>query len=164
MLTLLAAVLTAAAAPSCPAAVEAQLEGLYAWHLARMQQSGRGELASQIKRFTPALYTQLQWAWQLDPRRDRAFLDWDVFSGTQMGIYDATVQGCEPLSSDQVEASVAVQLGRGGRPVDAPQVLSYALLRDGSSWRISDITYRKGQDHSYSLTDSLKELRQAVSP
>jgi hypothetical protein len=81
-----------------------------------------------------------------------------------MGIYDATVQGCEPLSSDQVEASVAVQLGRGGRPVDAPQVLSYALLRDGSSWRISDITYRKGQDHSYSLTDSLKELRQAVSP
>jgi hypothetical protein len=42
-------------------------------------------------------------------------------------------------------------------------VLSYALLWDGSSWRISDITYRKGQNDSSTLTDFLKRLRQAVS-
>ena len=163
VLTLLAAGLIAAAPPSCPAAVEAQLGGLYAWQVARMQQPGRGELASQIKRFTPELYQQLQWAWQLDPRVDGAYLDFDVFSDTQMETYGATVQGCNRLSPQKVDASVAVLWGRGGRAVEAPQVLSYALLWDGSSWRISDITYRKGQNDSSTLTDFLKRLRQAVA-
>ena len=163
MLTLLASVLTAAAPAPCPPGVKAQLQGLYAWQVARQQQSGRGELASQLKRFTPALYRQLQWAWQLDPRVDGAYLDFDVFSDTQMETYGATVQVCHRLSPQKVEASVAVEWGRGGRAVEAPQVLSYALLWDGSSWRISDITYRKGQNDSSTLTDFLKRLRQAVS-
>lgn len=163
VLTLFAAVLTAAAPTPCPVGVEAQLRGLYTWQVARMQQpAGRDDLSSQIKRFTPSLYRQLQWAWQLDPRIDGAFLDWDVFSNTQMATYGATVQGCHRLSPEEVDASVAVQLGRGGRPVDAPQVLSYALLWDGSSWRISDITYRKGQTDSSSLMERLMHLRQAV--
>jgi len=163
VLTFLASVLTAAAPTPCPAGVKAQLQELYAWQVARMQQSGRGDLASQIKRFTPALYRQLQWAWQLDPQVDGAFLDTDVFSDTQMETYGATVQGCHRLSPQKVEASVAVHWGRGGRAVEAPQVLSYALLWGGSSWRITDITYRKGQNDSYTLTDYLKRLRQAVA-
>ena len=84
----------------------------------------------------------------MDPRLDGVFLDWDVLSNTQMATYDATVHGFHvrvpsPLLSAGGSLG-AVHWGRGGVAVEAPQVLSQAFLWDGSSSRISDITYCRG--------------------
>ena len=45
---------------------------------------GRGDLDQQRPRFTADLFELLKQAWDLDPRTDGAYLDFDVFSGTQM--------------------------------------------------------------------------------
>jgi hypothetical protein len=82
-----------AASASCPAPVVDQLDGLYRWQVARQDERGPIDLSSQQGRFTPGLDQQLPAAHQLNPA-DGRFVDFDVFSGTQVRTFGARVLGC----------------------------------------------------------------------
>ena len=168
MLVLLAATLLAAdaalSAPAdgCPQGVVEQLDGLYAWQVARQDAPGRGDLDLQRQRFTADLFALLKQAWDLDPRTDGAYLDFDVFSGTQMATYSAAVRRCQRFTPDQLDAEVAVAWGRGGRPDPSPTLLEYRMVREDDRWRIAEITYRSSEE-PHTLSSSLTNLLQAVS-
>ena len=133
--------LAAVALAPCPAAVKAQLDGLYRWQVARQDHSGPIELKSQQSRFTPGLYQNLRHAYGLDPASGR-FVDFDLFSGTQVGTFGANVLGCTATPGGGLEARVAVQAGLRNRPAEAPQLLRYLLVRGpAGSWKIADIVY-----------------------
>lgn len=133
---------TAAAGPvPCPAAVMAQINGLYRWQIARQDARGALDLTSQRERFTPALYQQLEDAFRLNPA-DGRFVDFDVFSGTQVRTFGAHILSCAPLDQNSLEAQVSVEVGLLNRPADAPVLLRYQMLPTGTgTWRIADISY-----------------------
>ncbi len=157
------AVPAAAAAPvPCPAPLVAQIDGLYRWQVARQDVPGPIDLSSQAGRFTPALARQLRAAFRLDPVADGRFVDFDVFSGTQVGTFGARVLGCKPLQGGDLEALVAVQAGLRNRPAEAPQQLRYRMRPGpGGTWRIADIHYpgNPGFRLSSFLADLLKPPR-----
>lgn len=133
--------LAAVALTPCPAAVKAQLDGLYRWQVARQDLRGPIELKSQQSRFTPGLYRQLRRAYGLDPASG-SFVDFDLFSGTQVSTFGAEVLGCTATPGGGLEARVAVQAGLRNRPLKAPQLLRYQLVRGpAGSWKIADIVY-----------------------
>ncbi len=135
----LAAAATPAAVP-CPPAAVALIDGLYRWHVARQNDTGPMLLISQRDRFTPELYSQLARALAMTPS-DGGFVDFDVFSGSQVGTYGARVRSCQAAGTD-LEALVAVQIGLRGRPDPTPMLLRYQLRpSSGGSWRIADIVY-----------------------
>ena len=76
-----------------------QLDGLYHWQARRMD--GNEDLAkalsSQRQRFTPSLYKLLLEARSLTATGDGRFLDFDVFSNTQVSTYGAMVTGCSAI-------------------------------------------------------------------
>ncbi|WP_255110346.1 hypothetical protein [Synechococcus sp. RedBA-s] len=145
----------AASAP-CPASVVDQLDGLYRWQVARQDERGPIDLSSQRGRFTPGLDQQLRAAHQLNPA-DGRFVDFDVFSGTQVRTFGARVLGCAPADQGGLEARVAVQVGLGKRPADAPVLLRYRLVAGPSgAWRIADITYPG--EPAFRLSSFLSEL------
>ncbi|MGC5197080.1 hypothetical protein [Aphanothece microscopica] len=128
------------AAP-CPAAAVAQIDGLYRWHLARQHARGPVDLTSQSARFTPELLEQLQAAYRLGPA-DGGFVDFDVFSGTQVSTFGARVLRCAPAADGRLEALVAVQAGLRNHPREEPVPLHYLLqAAAGGRWLIADITY-----------------------
>ena len=94
LVALLAVAMPAAgvAAP-CPAGVIEQLDGLYRWQLERQSLPGPMLIASQLPRFTPRLAALLQQATALTPA-DGRFVDFDLFSGTQVETFAAEVEGC----------------------------------------------------------------------
>jgi hypothetical protein len=148
--------LAAVALTPCPAPVKAQLDGLYRWQVARQDLSGPIEIKSQQSRFTPGLYRKLRRAYALDPNSGR-FVDFDLFSGTQVGTFGAKVQGCTARPGGGLEARVAVQAGLLNRPVEAPQLLRYQLVRGpGGSWKIADIVY--AHPAGFRLSSYLAEL------
>ncbi len=148
---------TAAAAPGpCPAALVAQIDGLYRWQVARQDVRGPIDLASQSARFTPALDRQLRAAFGLRPE-DGRFVDFDVFSGTQVGTFGARVLGCTPMPGGELEALVSVRAGLRNRPAETPQQLRYVMRPGpGGTWQIADILYRG--DPGFRLTTFLAEL------
>ena len=150
----------AASASNCQAEVTDQLEGLYAWQVARQNTSGRGDLGLVIKRLTPALYQQLKRAWNLNPRVDGAYLDFDVFSGTQVTTFAASVTACRKLSGERIDADVAVRAGLRDRAAEAPVLLTYQMQRMGDTWRIADIRYGTS---GHLLTNTLSQLLKAAS-
>jgi hypothetical protein len=133
--------LRAAPVVDCPALVRVQIDGLYRWRLEEQQQAMATAIATQRQRFTPQLYALVERATSLTPA-DGRFIDFDVFSGTQVTTFGASVLGCRQLQTDAVEALVAVQAGLRGRTAEPPQQLRF-LLRQASAqgWRIDDITY-----------------------
>ena len=140
-LPLLMPLLLAAAIAPCPAPVKAQLDGLYLWQVARQELRGPLEIASQKGRFTDGLYQKLRRAYALDPASGR-FVDWDLFSGTQVYTFGAKVLGCTALPGGVMEALVAVQAGLRNRLSEAPQQLRYQLIMDPvGTWKIADIVY-----------------------
>ncbi|MBM5821982.1 MAG: hypothetical protein FJ082_05840 [Cyanobacteria bacterium K_Offshore_surface_m2_011] len=148
--------LLAVAINPCPAAVKAQLDGLYRWQVARQDVSGPIELKSQQSRFTDGLYQKLRRAYGLDPNSGR-FVDFDLFSGTQVGTSSAKVLGCSPAPGGGLEARVAVQAGLRNRPSEAPQLLRYQLVRGpAGSWKIADIVY--AHPAGFRLSSYLAEL------
>ena len=59
-----------------------------------------------------------------------------------MGTFGAKVLGCTAAPGGGLEARVAVQAGLRNRPVEAPQLLRYQLVRGpAGSWKIADIVY-----------------------
>ena len=148
--------LVAAIAP-CPAPVKAQLDGLYRWQVARQELRGPLEIASQKGRFTDKLYQKLRRAYALDPTSGR-YVDWDLFSYTQVHTFGAKVLGCTTLSGGVMEALVAVQAGLRNRPSEAPQQLRYQLVMNlVGTWKIADIVYPNPAG-SRRLTSFLAEL------
>lgn len=157
LLLALAPLGTAAARPvPCPAAVTAQIDGLYRWQVARQDARGAVDLTSQRERFTPALYQQLVDAFRLSPA-DGRFVDFDVFSGTQVHTFGARVRGCAPAGQDSLEAQVSVEVGLLNRPADSPVQLRYQMLpTDTGTWRIADISYPG--EPGFNLSSFLSEL------
>ena len=152
MLTLLATSMIAIAVPAidgaCPKGVIDQLDGLYHWQVKRMDSNKdpAKALFSQRQRFTPSLFELLMEARQLRPTRDGRYLDFDVFSGTQVLTFGAKIKGCSARETDSIQAKVDVQAGLRGRSGEPPRKLLYELNRDNTgSWRINDITYLNGE-------------------
>ncbi|MCP9786631.1 hypothetical protein KBZ04_10265 [Cyanobium sp. N5-Cardenillas] len=146
----------AVALAPCPAPVKAQLDGLYRWHVAGQDLRGPIELRSQQSRFTDGLYRKLRRADALDPNSGR-FVDFDLFSATQVGTLGAKVLGCTPTPGGGLEALVAVQAGLRNRPIEAPQLLRYQLVRGSAgSWKIADIVY--AHPAGFRLSSYLAEL------
>lgn len=128
------------AAP-CPAGVIEQLDGLYRWQLERQSQSGPMLFASQLPRFTPGLAALLEQATTLTPA-DGRFVDFDLFSGTQVETLGAQVLGCSADPSGATVAEVAVRTGLRGRPAEAPHQLRYVMEPSPTQgWRIANIVY-----------------------
>ena len=142
----------------CPTPVKAQLDGLYRWQVARQELPGPIAIKSQQGRFTDGLFQQLRraYALALDPASGR-FVDFDLFSNTQVSTFAAKVLGCSALAGGGMEALVAVQAGLPNRPVKAPQQLRYQLVRDpAGAWKIADIVYPNPA--GFRLTSYLAEL------
>ena len=145
-----------AAPRPCPAPLVAQIDGLYRWHVARQNAPGPIDLSSQSGRFTPSLARQLQAAFRLDPA-DGRFVDFDVFSGTQVGTFGARVLSCSPGQGSDLDALVSVQVGRRTRPTEKPVLLRFSM-RPGpaGAWQIADIHYPV--EPAFRLTSFLKDL------
>ena len=141
--SLVATVVTASDGP-CPRGVIDQLDGLYRWQVQRMEQRGDAvkALATQRQRFTPSLFELLMEARQLTPSRDGRYLDFDVFSNTQVSTFGARVTGCSAEIENSIQATVDVQAGLRGRSGEPPRKLLYELNQDSTgNWRINEITY-----------------------
>ena len=148
--------LRADAGLACPAAVRAQIDGLYRWQLARQEHPGPIAMGSQRDRFTPELFSLLERAFALTPA-DGRFVDFDPFSGTQASTLGATLQGCRPDQAGRLMARVAVQAGLRGRAAEPAQQLGYVLRQTPKEgWRIADIVYLR--EPSFRLSTYLKEL------
>ena len=163
MLPLLATSLIAVAVPAadraCPKGVIDQLDGLYHWQVQRMDQRGDAvkALATQRQRFTPSLFELLTEARQLTPSSDGRYLDFDVFSNTQVMTFGATVTGCSAEIENSIQAAVDVQAGLRGRTGEPPRKLLYELNRDSTgSWRINEITYLN--ERGFQLKPFLQKL------
>ena len=144
--SLIATVVTSANGP-CPKGVIDQLDGLYRWQVQQMEphQDPASALASQRQRFTPSLFKLLIEARQLTPARDGRFIDFDVFSNTQVATYGAKVKGCSAEKGNSIQAEVAVDVGLRGQSSGIPQRLLYELNKGNTgSWRINNITYLDG--------------------
>ena len=170
MLNLILATALTSAGAACPQQVVDRLDDLYRWHLAAQADQHRGDLTLQKQTFTPELYDQLDRAWDLDPRVDGAFLDFVVFSGTQVTTFGADVIGCRKLYPaangffpDVIAASVAVQTGLRGRASERPQQLSYRLIRSDNGWVISDLVYNHQNGTSSSLSGLLRLILSTAS-
>ena len=148
MLFLLATSLIAMAIPAtagpCPEGVVNQLDGLYRWQVQRMEtrEDPVAALSSQRQRFTPSLFELLLQARALQPMRDGRFLDFDVFSNTQVATFGAKVISCSAEQGHSIKAEVDVEAGLTGRPSGTPRRLLYEMHRDSkNTWRINNITY-----------------------
>lgn len=149
--------IAAAAAPvACPAPVTAQIDGLYRWQVARQNERGPIDLSSQRSRFMPGLYDQLSRAYLMSPA-DGGFVDFDVFSGTQVTTFGATVVGCVLGGQGSLEALVDVQAGLVNRAREQPVRLGYQM-RPGSDddWKVADIRYPG--DPGFRLSSYLADL------
>ena len=130
---------------ACPTGAIQQLDELYRWQVQRMDQTDAtaATLSSQRDRFTPGLFSLLMEARQLTPTRDGRFLDFDVFSNTQVRTFGAVVTGCSAAQKNILHAGVEVHVGLRNRASETPRRLEYELKRDSTGqWRIDDITYR----------------------
>ena len=149
--SLLLSIPAVAAAAPCPAGVTEQLDGLY-----RQSQPGPVLIASQGQRFTPGLLALLSRAYALTPA-DGRFVDFDLFSGTQVGTFGAQVLGCTAQPDGALVARVAVRAGLAGRTTEPPQELRYVMDAPASGgWRIADIVYPG--EPTFRLTDYLQQL------
>jgi len=132
---------TAARASLCPTPVRSQIQALYRWHLQQQGPSADHTIASQRQRFTPELYQLLMRAQALTPA-DGRFVDFDLFSGTQVTTFSASLLGCSPLPSGRLQALVAVRAGLRNRSDEPLQQLRYILQNSQpEGWRIADIVY-----------------------
>ena len=147
-----------AALSACPAALSQQLDSLYRWQIERQNSPSPRDLSSQRHRFTPELYQQLQQAFALTPERDGRFVDFDVFSGTQVMTFGARVSGCSRIKSGRINAQVSVDTGLRGRSSGRPQQLRYRMVQRDGRWRIADIHYPG--DPGFSLSSFLSSLLQ----
>ena len=154
MLNLLVSTALTAIPAGCPSDVVSQLDGLYRWHLQEQDKRSERTLESQRDVFMPALYDKLEKAWSLNPWDDGAYVDFVVFSGTQVSTFGAEVSSCRQLHKGIIEADVAVRAGLRDRTTERPQQLIYRLMLDGGRWKVSDLIY----NHSYGQSSTLSAI------
>lgn len=150
--------LVALAIAPCPTPLKDQLDGLYRWQVAQQERRAPIAITSQQGRFTDGLFQKLRRAYALsfDPANGH-FVDFDLFSNTQVSTLGAKVLGCTALSGGGMEALVAVQAALPNRPVEAPQQLRYQLVKDPAGvWKIADIVY--ANPAGFRLSSYLDEL------
>ena len=95
----------------------------------------------QRQRLTPSLFELLLEARQLTPAGDGRFLDFDMFSNTQLATYGTTVKVYSAKQDNSIHAEVVVDVGLRGDSSGTPQRLLYELNNSEGGWRINDITY-----------------------
>ena len=138
---------------ACPTGVRQQLDGLYRWQVQRMNQPDgpTATLSSQRDRFTPELFNLLMEAWQLTPTTDGRYLDFDVFSNTQVRTFEAVVTGCNTAQGNGIEAAVEVSslIGElGGLSALAHQLLLLSLSTGSpTKYTVYDYGYPKEEIH-----------------
>ena len=108
--------------------------------------------------FMPTLYNKLEKAWSLNPWDDGAYVDFVVFSGTQVSTFGAEVSSCRQLHKGIIEADVAVRAGLRGRTSETPQQLTYRLMLDDGSWKVSDLIYNHRHGESSTLSGILNNI------
>ncbi len=162
MLPFIAGTLITMTGQPCPAGVISQIEGLYKW-VVTPEDSRRLPIISQKDRFTPHLYQLLKGTENLSPRTDGTFVDVDPFSNTQAQVFGAKVKSCRIQQRNLVaEARVAVSYGLVNVPSGYFQTLDYRMVRVGSRWLISDITYEILSDKPWTLTSELEDILKEV--
>ena len=97
-----------------------------------------------------------QQGFALTPERDSRFVDFDVFSGTQVMTFGARVSGCSRLKAGRINAQVSVDTGLRGRSSGRPQQLEYRMVQRDGRWRIADIHYPG--ESGFSLSSFLSSL------
>lgn len=143
---------------ACPPSVRAQIDGLYRWQLERQERPGPITITGQRQRFTPQLFDLLERAYALTPA-DGRFVDFDLFSGTQVNTYGATLEHCSWERRGRLSVRVAVWAGLRGRAAEQPQQLRYVFrLSPSDGWRIADIVYPG--EPSFRLSTYLRQLLQ----
>ena len=139
---------------SCPDAVRSQLRGLYQWHINTPDRSG---FSAQRDRFTPELFDQLMQAFALTSQKHGRFVDFDIFSGTQVRIFGYRLIACFPHRDGAVDAVMAVQVGLRGPSENVPQLLRYVMQQDALGvWRIADLSWPSPEPSR--LSDFLRRL------
>ena len=154
---------TPASAGPCPSGVVNQLDGLYRWQVQRMDQrvDRIKALSSQRQRFTPSLFELLLQANKLQPTIDGRFIDFDVFSSSQVYTFGAKVTGYSAQKATSIQNKVNVEVGLRGRP-GIPRRLLYEMNKDSKgSWRINNITYL--DKPGFQLRPYLKDLLRPAS-
>ena len=150
MQSVIAALLLAVPAASslpfqqCPAPLKQRLDRLYQWQVSRQNVPGPTDLTPVASLLSPPLLNALKSAYALTPSRDGRFVDFDVFSGTQVSTFGASVDGCRALSETSMQARVLVRVGLRGRASETPQVLLFQMQKSPmpmGAWLIDDITY-----------------------
>ena len=166
MFNLLVSAALAAVPSTCPPEVISQLDGLYEWHLKDQHRRDRWTLEPKKRLFTPELFNSLEEAWSLDPRVDGAYVDFIVFSGTQVSTFGAKVNSCRQLFPGVIEADVSVQAGLRGRTSEQPQQITYRLVQMDGNWKVSDLIYNNSDGQSSTLSTRLNDIlrRAAESP
>ncbi len=154
-----------AASPGCPAPVQAVVTGFYDWYF---QAGGeyRQDLQARKALFEPRLYADLQRAFDLsaDPRAG-GVLDFDPFSGTQVGSYGYRLLYCRPVGAGVLEARVAVRSGLHPQRASEHPVL-LLLKRGAAGWRIQGIDYPQVGDspERFHLQTQLDQLLADAAP
>lgn len=149
---------------TCPEGVIDQLNGLYRW---RVQQMDRHEdrataLPSQRQRFTPSLFGLLLEAMELTSADDGRFIDFDIFSNTQVETFGAGVISCRQNDRSSIDAEVKVHVGLSGRSSGNTRRLLYEMKQDNANnWRVNEITYL--DQSGFALRPFLEELLQPSS-
>ena len=114
-------------------------------------------LAGAAHRFTPGLFKLLLEASQLSPTEHGRYLDFDVFSDTQVRTFGAVVTGCSAVDGHSIQAAVDVQAGLRQQASGTPRQLIYNLkLNNTGQWQINEITYRN--ERVFQLSPYLEAL------
>jgi Protein of unknown function (DUF3828) len=131
---------------------QASVNQFYQWYL--KTESIRPQFAQQKALFSPELYTQLTKAWTKKPGQDN-FVDFDVFSGTQVGMAKAVVRSMSRSRGGRT-ADVDVDLYEGRKingkltQVSNTPIPVKVLLesQNNGPWRIQNLVYARTGDWS----------------
>lgn len=170
----LIAILVPETSATCPPQVNTQLNSLYDWHIQRnlksyedpdIDREPREELIlSQQDRFTPSLFQLLYQGLKRKQGPD-GWIDFDVFSNSQVNTVAAKVVGCSDVERNKILAAVDVSVSlHPERSPGPPSRLLYEMKKDkAGSWLINNITYLTNDDltplRGFQLKSFLQELK-----
>lgn len=172
------AIVVPEASANCPPQVNTQLNTLYDWHIQRNLESyedpdidrePREELIlSQQDRFTPSLFQLLYQGLKRKQSPD-GWIDFDVFSNSQVNTVAAKVVGCSDVEKDKIFANVDVSVSlHPERSPGPPSRLLYEMKKGkAGSWLINNITYLTNDEltplRGFQLRSFLQELNNPSS-
>ncbi len=119
---------------------QAVVNQFYQWYV-QNQDNAREKIVQQRGAFEPGFYQQLVQAFQKTPQ-DRQWLDFDPFSGTQVGTYRTQVRS---VKKDDITAEVNIDVYAGLGPSRTSAVpIKVLLVNQNNTWRIQNIIYMQG--------------------